>query len=141
MIYLWVKAIHILAIISWMAAILYLPRLLVYHVGAPAGSDQSETFKVMERRLLRAIGTPAMIVTWITGLYLATRLDVWSMGWLHVKLAAVVAMSAMHMLIARWVRRFRADENTNSARFYRIANEVPTVLLIVIVLCVVLKPF
>ena len=141
MIYLWVKAIHILAIISWMAAILYLPRLLVYHAGAPAGSDQSETFKVMERRLLRSIGTPAMIVTWITGLYLATRLDAWSMGWLHVKLAAVVAMSAMHMLIARWVRRFRTDENTNSARFYRIANEVPTVLLIIIVLCVVLKPF
>lgn len=141
MTYLWVKVLHVLAIISWMAALLYLPRLFVYHTRAEAGSVQSETFKVMERRLLRAIGTPAMIVAWITGLSLAYLANFWSQPWLHLKLAAVVALSAQHMACARWMRGFAQDENRHTERFYRFMNEVPTLLMIAIVICVIVKPF
>lgn len=139
--YLWLKAGHILAVIAWMAAILYLPRLMVYHVDAAPGSVQSETFKVMERRLLRGIMTPAMIATWILGISLASVAEVWTDGWFHAKLLFVIGLSAMHGLCARWVRAFAEDRNTNSARFYRIMNELPAVALIFIVLLVVLKPF
>ncbi|WP_205648931.1 protoporphyrinogen oxidase HemJ [Acuticoccus kandeliae] len=141
MLFLWLKALHIIAIIAWMAALLYLPRLMVYHVAAETGSVQSETFKTMERRLLRAIANPAMIAAWILGIALATVSQSWSMPWLHAKLAFVLALTMAHMLMARWVREFRNDANTRSARFYRIANEVPTVLMIVIVIIVVVKPF
>lgn len=141
MTYLWIKVVHVLAIISWMAALLYLPRLMVYHVAAETGSVQSETFKVMERRLLRGIANPAMIVTWITGLLLAWLANWWASPWLHLKLTAVVAITAMHMLNARWVREFRDDANARSARYYRIMNEVPAVLLIVVVIAVIVKPF
>ena len=141
MTYLWVKVVHVLAIISWMAALLYLPRLLVYHVGAAPGSAQSETFKVMERRLLRAIATPAMIVAWLSGLTLAYLAGYWTQPWLHLKLTAVVAMSAVHMALARWVRLFAADSNVHSARFFRMVNEVPTLLMIAIVIFVIVKPF
>ncbi|XWN31930.1 MAG: protoporphyrinogen oxidase HemJ [Devosia sp.] len=141
MLYLWVKALHILSIISWMAALLYLPRLMVYHADAEVGSVQSETFKVMERRLLRAIATPAMIASWVFGLWAATLAGLWSSGWFHAKLAAVVGLTIMHMAMARWVRDFANDRNTKTGRFFRFMNEVPTLLMIAAVILVVVKPF
>ena len=126
--FLWVKALHVMAIISWMAGMLYLPRLYVYHVDAAKGSQQSETFKVMERRLLRAIINPAMIVAWVTGLAMAVNLDLWSAGWFHGKLALLLGMQLIHAGYARWRRHFAADENRHTGRFYRIMNEVPTLL-------------
>jgi putative membrane protein len=139
--YEWIKALHILAVISWMAGMLYLPRLMVYHCDAPVGSPQSETFKVMERRLLKAIINPAMGVTWLAGLYLAWDGGWYASGWFHVKFALVLAMSAVHGFLTARVRDFQLDRNIRSARFYRIANEVPTVLMIGIVILVVVKPF
>jgi protoporphyrinogen IX oxidase len=144
--YLWIKAFHIIAVIAWMAGMLYLPRLFVYHCAAEKGSVQSETFKVMERRLLRAIIDPAMIATWLLGLSLAwlgpdSRFGWFAAGWLQAKIVLVVAMSAVHGLLARWVKDFATDRNRHSPKFYRIINEVPTLLLILIVLLVVLKPF
>jgi protoporphyrinogen IX oxidase len=139
--YLWLKAFHIIAVIAWMAGMLYLPRLFVYHCAAAPGSAQSETFKVMERRLLRLIINPAMIATWVLGLWLAWDAGWWQAGWLHAKIALVVVMSAVHGLFARWVKDFAADRNTLSPRFYRMVNEVPTILMIAIVILVVVKPF
>ena len=139
--YLWVKALHIIAVIAWMAGMLYLPRLFVYHCAAEPGSVQSETFKVMERRLLRAIIDPAMGLAWVLGLALVAHLDAWSAPWMHAKFAAVIALSAMHGYFSRWRRDFDRDENRHSARFYRYMNEIPTVLMIAIVLLVVLQPF
>jgi len=139
--YDWIKALHILAVISWMAGMLYLPRLMVYHCDAPAGSPQSETFKVMERRLLKAIINPAMGVTWLAGLWLVYEGGWWTAPWFHAKFVLVLAMSAFHGQLSRWVGEFAEDRNARPARFYRIANEVPTVLMIGIVLLVVLKPF
>jgi len=138
---LWVKAFHVISVIAWMAALLYLPRLMVYHTATAIGSEQSETFKVMERRLLRAIATPAMIATWGFGLWLAWLLGVWGEGWLHAKLALVVLLSAYHGLLAHWVRQFSLDRERRPPRIYRIANEVPTLLMIAIVILVVVKPF
>jgi putative membrane protein len=144
--YLWLKAFHIIAVIAWMAGMLYLPRLYVYHCAAEKGSAQSETFKVMERRLLRGIINPAMVATFIFGLWLAwlgpdSRYGWFASGWLQAKIVLVLGLSALHGLLARWRRDFALDRNRHSARFYRIINEVPTVLLILIVLLVVLKPF
>jgi putative membrane protein len=139
--YPWLKALHVVAVISWMAGMLYLPRLFVYHCDAPVGSQQSETFKVMEQRLLKAIINPAMMVAWISGLWLAWYGFGFRGGWLHAKLALVLALSAMHGQMARWTREFAEDRNGRSARFYRIANEVPTVLMIGIVVLVIVKPF
>lgn len=141
MLYLWIKALHVMAVIAWMAALLYMPRLFVYHAMAPKGSAQSETFKVMERRLLKAISNPAMIVTWLAGLFLAYEGGWYTQGWFHAKLALVLALSAVHGFQARWVRDFAADANARTARFYRVANEVPTLLMIGIVILVVVKPF
>lgn len=138
---LWVKAFHIISVIAWMAAQLYLPRLLVYHAESPAGSEKSETFKVMERRLLRGIANPAMIATFVFGIWYATWLGVWGDGWLHAKLAVVLALSAYHGLVARWVRAFANDRNTHSARFFRMVNEIPALLMVAIVILVVVKPF
>jgi protoporphyrinogen IX oxidase len=140
-IYPWLKALHIVSLIAWMAGLLYLPRLMVYHASAEPGSMQSETFKVMERRLLAAITTPAMVATWAFGLVLVAHGGWWSSGWLHAKLFLVLLLSAYHGLAARWVNAFATDRNTRSARFYRIANEVPTALMIAIVILVVVKPF
>ena len=141
--YFWVKALHVISVMAWMAGMLYLPRLYVYHADAEIGSVQSETFKVMERRLLRAIINPAMIVAWVLGLALLLTPGVidWSSGWIYVKLAAVLTMSGFHGLLSRWRREFERDGNRRPARFYRAVNEIPTVLMVVIVIMVVVKPF
>ncbi len=139
--YLWVKALHIIAVMAWMAGMLYLPRLFVYHCAAEPGSVQSETFKVMERRLLRAIINPAMVLAWVMGLALVTHLDAWSEPWMQAKFAAAIALSTIHGAFGRWRRDFDQDDNRHSARFYRYMNEIPTVLMIAVVLLVVLKPF
>jgi len=138
---LWIKAAHIIAVIAWMAGMLYLPRLFVYHAGSQPGSTQSETFKVMERRLIAVIVNPAMIAAWVLGLWLAWDNGFFASGWFHAKLALVVALSGLHGLFARWVREFAEDRNTRSERFYRMINEVPTLLMIAIVILVVVKPF
>jgi putative membrane protein len=139
--YLWLKSLHVIAIIAWMAGMLYLPRLFVYHADVPVGSPQSQTFKVMERRLLKAIINPAMIVAWILGLWLAYELDAFRDGWFHAKLTLVLLMSGVHGYLSRCVKVFARDENTRPARFYRILNEVPTLLMIGIVILVIVKPF
>ncbi|MGO9359770.1 MAG: protoporphyrinogen oxidase HemJ [Xanthobacteraceae bacterium] len=139
--YLWLKALHVIAVISWMAGMLYLPRLFVYHCEAAAGSIQSETFKVMERRLLRGIINPAMIVTWVVGLYLAWSGHWYTAGWFQVKFVLVLLLSAAHGFFSARVRDFSLGRNHYSQKFYRIINEVPTVLMIGIVLLVILKPF
>jgi putative membrane protein len=139
--YLWAKAIHVIAAISWMAGMLYLPRLFVYHVDAERGSVQSETFKIMERRLYRLIINPAMIVTWAFGLWLAWKGFSFSGGWLHAKIAAVLVLSGVHGYLGGAVRRFAEDRNVRSARHWRLVNEAPTILMIVIVILVVVKPF
>ena len=141
--YPWLKAFHIVSVVAWMAGLLYLPRLFVYHAQACQGSDAAAVFKVMERRLLRGIMTPAMIATYVFGLPLLLIPGVvdWRMGWIHVKLAAVLALTAIHFLLARWRRDLEADCDTRPARFYRIVNEIPTLLLILIVIMVVVRPF
>ena len=139
---LYIKAFHIISVIAWMAGVLYLPRLFVYHTEAEKGSRQSETFKIMERRLLKAIITPAMIASWVFGLVLAFHTVDWSQaGWFHLKLVLVVVLSGFTGFLARWTREFAEDRNTHTQRFFRIANEVPTLLMIVIVILAVVKPF
>jgi protoporphyrinogen IX oxidase len=144
--YQWILAFHIIAVIAWMAGMLYLPRLFVYHCAAEKGSVQSETFKLMERRLLRGIINPAMIVAIALGLWLGwlgpdSHYGWFASGWLQAKIALVLVLSGMHGLFARWVKAFGRDDNRQTQKFYRIINEVPTVLMIGIVLLVVLKPF
>ncbi|AOO79860.1 TIGR00701 family protein [Bosea vaviloviae] len=139
--YEWIKAFHVMAVIAWMASMLYLPRLMVYHAEAQTGSIQSETFKIMERRLLKGIMTPSMIVTWILGLYLAWSAFGFKGGWLHGKILLVFILSAIHGYLAGRVRAFAEDRNLKSARFYRVINEVPAVLMALIVILVIVKPF
>ena len=138
---LWVKAFHIIAVIAWMAALLYLPRLMVYHASAAVGSEASETFKVMERRLLRGIATPAMLATFVFGFWMAWLIGAFDEGWLHMKLLFVVALAGYHGLLARWVRAFAQDRNTRTARFFRMVNEIPALLMVAIVILVVVRPF
>src|SRR6266849_3703384 len=139
--YPWFKAFHVVAVMSWMAGMLYLPRLFVYHCGAEKGSRQSDTFKVMERRLLRGIINPAMVVSWAFGLWMVYDGGWISAHWLQLKLLLVVALSASHGMLARWTLDFAADRNRYSERFYRIVNEVPAVLMVGIVIMAVIKPF
>jgi putative membrane protein len=139
--YAWFKAIHVMAVMSWMAGMLYLPRLFVYHCGADAGSRQSETFKVMERRLLRGIINPAMVVSWALGLWMIYDGGWISAYWLQCKLVLVVALSGVHGLLVRWTNDFAVDRNRHTAQFYRIINEVPALLMVGIVIMVVIKPF
>jgi putative membrane protein len=139
--YNWVKAFHIMSVIAWMAGMFYLPRLFVYHCGAEVGSVQSETFKVMERRLLRAIINPAMIASWLFGAMLVLHLDALSEPWFHAKLTLLIVMQLFHFAFARWRRQFERDENRHNETFYRYMNEVPTVLMIGIVIFVIVKPF
>ncbi len=139
--YNWVKAFHIISVMAWMAGMLYLPRLFVYHCAAPVGSELSETFKVMERRLLRAIINPAMIASFVFGLWLVW-LGGWAFAtWFQAKFVLVIIMTGVHGMLSRYRRDFAADQNRHSPKFYRIINEVPTLLMIVIVLLAVLKPF
>ena len=139
--YLWLKALHVIAIIAWMAGLLYLPRLYVYHCEAAAGSALSEKLKVMETRLLRYIMNPAMLVVWLTGLILVVWGHWERAGWLHLKLLFVVVLSALHMMMAAQRRAFAEDRNTRSQGFYRVFNEGPTLCMIVIVVAVIVKPF
>ena len=139
--YPWIKAMHVIAVISWMAGMLYLPRLFVYHCEAEVGSRQSETFKVMERRLLKAIINPAMAITWLAGIYLAWSGHWYTSGWFHGKLTLVLILSGVHGFFSRAVKDFAADRNTRSQKFYRIINEVPTALMVLIVILVIVKPF
>ena len=141
MIYELLKAFHSIAVIAYMAGMLYLPRLFVYHCDAEPGSKQSETFKVMEHRLLRYIINPAMMVAWVLGLWLAYESGFYKSGWFHAKLALVLVLSGLHGWLSRWRKDFAADRNRHSQKFYRIINEVPAVLMALIVLLVVLKPF
>ena len=136
-----VKSFHVISVIAWMAGLFYLPRLFVYHVDAEIGSVQSETFKTMERRLFKAIMRPAMIATWVFGLWTAYELDAWTDGWFHAKLLLVFLMSGFNDYLGRHVKNFAADENVKSAKFFRILNEVPTVLMVGIVILVIVKPF
>lgn len=135
------KALHIISFVSWMAGMLYLPRLFVYHAEAKSGSEMSETFKIMEKKLLRYIMTPAMIATWIFGLWLAVEIGAFQQGWLHTKLLLVLILSGAHGVLSKHRREFEHDRNTKSARYFRYLNEVPTALMIAIVLLAVLKPF
>jgi len=139
--YLWLKAAHVMAVISWMAGLLYLPRLFVYHTTVAPGSEASETFKVMERRLMAAIMIPAAVITWGLGLTLAIGGGLFEEGWFHLKLGLVLLLSASHVAMWRWKSDFAADRNSRSERFYRVANEVPTLLMIGIVILAVIKPF
>ncbi|MBL4614555.1 MAG: protoporphyrinogen oxidase HemJ [Magnetovibrio sp.] len=139
--YNWVKALHVISIIAWMAGLLYLPRLFVYHCQSQIGSNQSETFKVMERRLLRAIMNPAMILSWIFGLWMLYSLDAWTDVWVHAKLTFVVLLTVFHMFMAKWRKNFERDKNQRPESFFRFANEAPTVLMIAIVIFVIVKPF
>ena len=139
--YPWIKALHLIAVISWMAGLLYLPRLFVYHAAAKPGSEQSETFKMMERRLLNFIMNPAMALTWIFGIALAMQGDWLAATWFHLKFLLVVAMSGMHVALSHWLVQFSRDRNRHSQKFYRIVNEIPTLLMIAIVVLAVVKPF
>lgn len=139
--YEWIKALHVIAVISWMAGMLYLPRLFIYHCEVEVGSKQSETFKIMERRLLKAIINPAMIVTWLAGLYLAWAGHWYLAGWFHGKFLFVIVLSGVHGFFVRWVKAFAADRNIHRQKFYRVINEIPTVLMIGIVILVIVKPF
>lgn len=143
MLYLWVKALHVISMIAWMAGLLYLPRLFVYHCEVAPGSEASEKYKVMERRLLRAIMNPAMIATYVFGItMIAIDPSLFQQGgWLHAKLLFVLGLTVVHMMMARWRKDFEADRNRRSQRFFRIWNEVPTLLMIGIVIFVIVKPF
>jgi putative membrane protein len=141
--YPWIKSLHVISVIAWMAGLLYLPRLFVYHAGVTPGSEASETFKVMERKLLRAIMNPAMVSAYVFGgLLLATPgiID-WGAWWIWVKLAAVAAMTVAHHAYARWRKDFAADVNTRPAKTYRIVNEVPALLMVIIVIMIIARPF
>jgi putative membrane protein len=140
--YLWIKALHVVAVIAWMAGQLYLPRLFVYHATSPVGSQQSETFKVMEAKLMRIIMNPAMIVVWLCGIaMIAMNPALMTQGWLHVKLALVIVLTGIHGMMSSWRRAFAQDRNTHTQRFFRMINEVPTLLMIVIVVMVIVRPF
>jgi len=141
--YLWIKAAHVIAVISWMAGLLYLPRLFVYHCGVETGSPASEMLIVMERRLYRAIMTPAMILAVATGLWLLFGAGVvdFSEGWVHAKILLAILLLAAHFLMARWRADFAAGRNRRGDGFYRVANEVPTILMIGIVILVIVRPF
>jgi len=139
--YSWLKALHVMSVIAWMAGIFYLPRLFVYHAMEEKGSATSETFKVMERKLLYAIMTPAMLASWLFGLLLAYNYIDWSEPWFHVKLLMVAGMTVFHMALGRWRRDFENDRNRHDQKFYRYVNELPTILMVIIVIMVIVRPF
>ncbi len=139
--FFWIKAIHVIAVISWMAGLLYMPRLFIYHLDKDVGSDASETFKVMEDRLMRIIMNPAAVIAWAMGLWLAWDAYHFHGAWLHAKITFVVLLTAVHIIFMKTVRRFGDDERPKTPRYWRLMNEVPTVLMILIVIFVIVKPF
>jgi putative membrane protein len=139
--YLWLKAFHIIAVIAWMAGMLYLPRLFVYHCETKPGTPEYDRFVLMERKLMRIIINPSMVAVWVLGLLLVETLQAWAAGWFHAKLALVIGLSGMHGMFSRWRRDFEQGRNARTQRFFRIVNEVPAVLMILIVILVVVKPF
>ncbi len=140
--YFYVQSLHVIAVIAWMAGLLYLPRLFVYHVEAKAGSEMSETFKIMEAKLLRLIMNPAMIAAWLFAvLMIYAQPDLFKEGWMHIKFTGVILMTALHMMFAKWRKNFANDRNEKSGKFYRIWNEAPAVLMVIIVIMAVAKPF
>jgi len=141
--YLIFKSLHVIGVISWMAGLLYLPRLFVYHCTADAGSDKSETFKIMERRLMRVIMNPAMLISYLFGIAMLVQAgpSIWSHGWLVVKLTGVAGLTVFHMKLAAWRRLFEQDQNVRSEKFFRLMNEIPTMLMVLIVFMVILQPF
>ena len=139
--FLWIKVLHIVGVIAWMAGMLYLPRLFVYHCNTAPGSEQSDTFKVMERRLLRAIMNPAMIVVWTTGPLLVYLGEFWDAPWCWAKFVFVVIITVLHHAFGRYRKAFEEDRNTRSEKFFRLMNEAPTVAVIAVVIFVVIKPF
>lgn len=141
--YLWLKALHIIFVVCWMAGMLYLPRLFVYHTKVAKSSEASEMFKVMERKLMRGIMLPCMILTFVLGLWLAVHTDAFGPGngWMHAKLLLVLVMAGLHGMMSKYRKAFERDENVKSERFFRIFNEVPAVIMVIIILFVVLKPF
>jgi len=139
--YEWIKAAHLISVISWMVGFLYLPRLMVYHCDAKVGSETSETFKIMERRLLKAIMTPAMIASWVFGLWLMVLTEAWTQGWFISKLFMVCILTFFHVVSVKWVREFADDQRKRPQKFYRIVNEVPALLMVIIVVLVIVKPF
>lgn len=141
--YLWFKSVHLIAVISWMAGLLYLPRLFVYHADADKGSKASETFKVMEFRLLRYIMGPASIATWLLGglMLWANWAGIMGMGWMHAKLALVVLLTGFHHACMAWRKKFAKDQNVKSSKFFRMVNEIPTLIMIAIVILAIVKPF
>ena len=139
--YPWVKAVHVMAVIAWMAGMLYLPRLFVYHATAEMGSDKAETFKVMERRLLRGIMNPAMVTVWVLGIMIFLSGAWWTAGWMHAKWALVILLTGWHHLLVRHFKDFQNDCNSRSPRYFRIVNEVPAVIMAGIVILVIVKPF
>lgn len=139
--YEWIKVIHILSVISWMVGLLYLPRLMVYHHDSVVGGESSETFKVMERRLLKAIMAPAMLSSWIFGIWLMVLTSAWEDGWFICKFFLVIILSAFHMFCASWVREFSNDKRKRSTKFFRFANEFPTLIMILVVILVIVRPF
>jgi putative membrane protein len=139
--YPWVKAVHVMAVIAWMAGMLYLPRLFVYHASAEMGSDKDATFKIMERRLLRGIMNPAMILVWLLGIAIYLSGGWWSAGWMHAKWLLVILLTVYHHLLVRHFKDFAADRNNRSTRYFRLINEMPALLMVGIVILVIVKPF
>lgn len=140
--YLWIKSFHLIAVISWMAGILYLPRLFVYHTRAAINSDLDNTLKVMEQKLLRVIMNPAMIVTFLLGLLLVKIYGIKALGlWFHIKLGLVFLLTIMHGLLAKWRKDFAIGANKHSEKFYRLINEIPAILMIFVIILVIVKPF
>lgn len=139
--YLWFKALHVISVMTWMAGLFYLPRLYVYHTGAKIGSELSQTLKIMERRLLRAIMYPAMVASIIFGTLLLIQIEAWDQPWLHIKLLCITGLIVFHFLLAKYRLAFLEDKNKKSEKFYRLINEVPTLLMVVLVIMVIVKPF
>jgi putative membrane protein len=135
-----IKILHIIAVISWLAGLLYLPRIFVYHAGVKVGSESDKIFQIMEKKLLRAIMLPSMILVFVFGFYLASQIG-FEFVWLHIKITLVLCLAAYHGFLSNCRKKFAQGKNKHSQKFYRFLNEVPTLLMIPIISLVILKPF